>query len=93
MTRGWPPGDFYAKRPEASFSAALRTWVAKDLRGVINDVLLNGDLVSTSFIRAEALDTMIAHNRSGRLDRSKQIWQLLALEFWHKRASRAGVHL
>ncbi len=93
MTRGWLPGDFYAKRPEASFSAALRTWVAKDLREVINDVLLNGDLVSTGFIRPEALDTMIAQNRSGRLDRSKQIWQLLALEFWYKRASRAGVRL
>ena len=32
-------------------------------------------------------------HRSGREDRSKQIWQLLTLEFWYRQTRRAGVGL
>jgi asparagine synthase (glutamine-hydrolysing) len=88
--RAWLP-DEIINRPKASFSAPLRAWVTRDLRELIDDVLVGGELVGTGFIRSEALDALIADDRAGRQDRSKQIWQLLTLELWYRQARKAGV--
>ena len=40
----WLPREI-VYRPKASFSAPLRAWVRNDLREVINDVLVRGELV------------------------------------------------
>ncbi len=88
--RAWLPEEII-NRPKASFSAPLRAWVTRDLRELIDDVLVNGELVGTGFVRPEALNTLIQDDRSGRQDRSKQIWQLLTLELWYRQASKAGV--
>ena len=88
--RAWLP-DEIINRPKASFSAPLRAWVTRDLRELVDDVLVRGELVETGFIRADALQTIIDDDRAGRQDRSKRIWQLLTLELWYRQASRAGV--
>ena len=53
-------------RPKATFSAPLRAWVRNDLREVINDVLVEGELVGSGMIRREALLGLMAdeHARS-----------------------------
>ena len=38
-------------RPKASFGAPLRAWVTNDLGPLIDDVLLNGQLVASGFLR------------------------------------------
>jgi asparagine synthase (glutamine-hydrolysing) len=78
-------------RPKASFSAPLRAWVAHELRPVVDEVLLRGELVSTGFVRRSALMKLVEEERTGREDRSKQIWQLLTLELWLKNATSLGV--
>jgi asparagine synthase (glutamine-hydrolysing) len=88
--RAWLPEEI-VNRPKASFSAPLRAWVTRDLRDLVDDVLVRGELVGTGFIRPEALRAMIEDDRAGRQDRSKQIWQLLTLELWYRQAARAGV--
>jgi asparagine synthase (glutamine-hydrolysing) len=88
----WLPKEIIY-RPKASFSAPLRAWVSHDLRGLIDDVLPRGDLVTTGFLQAEAIDQLLAEDRTGREDRSKQIWQLLTLELWYQQVRRAGVTL
>jgi len=90
--RAWVP-DEAIDRPKASLSAPLRTWVNRDLRELVDDVLLHGELVGTGFLQADELAKVVAADRSGREDRSKQIWQLLTLELWYRQASRAGVSL
>jgi asparagine synthase (glutamine-hydrolysing) len=90
--RTWLP-DEIIDRPKASFSAPLRAWVRRDLRSLVDEALLEGELVRTGFIRREALSAMVIEDRAGRQDRSKQIWQLLTLELWYRQASRAGVSL
>ena len=55
--------------------------------------MLHGELVSSGFVQAAALGTLVADDRAGREDRSKQIWQLLTLELWYRQACRAGVGL
>jgi asparagine synthase (glutamine-hydrolysing) len=88
--RGWIP-DEIIDRPKASFGAPLRAWVSNDLRELVDDVLVSGELVSTGFLRREPLLGLIADQRSGRRDQSKQIWQLLSLELWYRNARAAGV--
>jgi asparagine synthase (glutamine-hydrolysing) len=88
----WLPHEI-VHRPKASFSAPLRSWVTRDLRQVIDDSLLRGELVSTGFLNRPAVSSLVEEHRSGREDRSKQIWQLLTLEFWYGQTRRAGVTL
>ena len=88
--RDWVP-DEIIDRPKASFGAPLRAWVTNDLGPLIDDVLVGGDLVSTGYLRREPLDRLIADQRSGRRDNSKQVWQLLSLELWSRNVRGAGV--
>jgi asparagine synthase (glutamine-hydrolysing) len=88
--RAWLPSEIL-NRPKASFSAPLRAWVSHDLRELVDDVLVGGELVGTGFLARDALGTLIADDRSGRQDRSKQIWQLLTLELWYRNMRTAGV--
>jgi len=88
----WLPNEI-VYRPKASFSAPLRAWVTRDLRDVIDESLLGGELVGTGFLHRPALAALVQDDRSGREDRSKQLWQLLTLEFWYRQARRAGVGL
>ena len=88
--RAWLP-DEIIDRPKASFGAPLRAWVTNDLRELVDDVLLRGELVGGGFLRAEALQRLVEDQRSGRRDQSKQVWQLLSLELWYRNARAAGV--
>jgi asparagine synthase (glutamine-hydrolysing) len=88
--KAWLPAEI-VNRPKASFSVPLRAWVSRDLKELVDDVLLGGELVRTGFLRAEALKEMVGLDRAGRRDNSKQIWHLLTLELWCRQASRAGV--
>jgi asparagine synthase (glutamine-hydrolysing) len=90
--QAWLPNEI-VYRPKASFSAPLRSWVTRDLRDMINDSLLEGELVGTGFLNRPALAALVEEHRSAREDRSKQIWQLLTLEFWYRQTRRAGVGL
>ena len=65
--------------------------MTNDLRELVDDVLLGGELVDSGFLRREPLQRLIEDQRSGRRDESKQIWQLLTLELWYRNARAAGV--
>jgi asparagine synthase (glutamine-hydrolysing) len=86
----WLPAEI-VHRPKASFSAPLRAWVRTDLQELIGDVLVAGELAESGIIRGPALARLIADDRAGREDRSKQIWQLLTLELWYRHARSLGV--
>ena len=86
----WLPKEIIY-RPKASFSAPLRAWVRNDLREVINDVLVNGELTGTGMIQSAALNRLIEAERAGREDNAKQIWQLLSMELWYRDARSKGV--
>lgn len=88
--REWLP-DEIIDRPKASFGAPLRAWVTNDLQELIDDVLLDGELISSGFLRHSPLERLVNDQRSGRRDNAKQIWQLLSLEMWHRNISAAGV--
>jgi asparagine synthase (glutamine-hydrolysing) len=86
----WLPREI-VHRPKASFGAPLRAWVRNDLRELINDVLVGGELVQAGTLRKQALLRLIADDRAGREDYAKQIWQLLSTELWYRQVRGAGV--
>ncbi len=86
----WLPAEI-VHRPKGSFSAPLRAWVGRDLKEVVDDVVLSGELVRSGFVRKAAVERLVADERAGREDRSKQIWQLLTLELWCRQTREAGV--
>ena len=88
----WLPREI-VYRPKASFSAPLRAWVRNDLREVIHEVLVRGELVEAGIIRKAPLTQLIADDQAGREDHAKQIWQLLTLELWYRNARASGVAL
>ena len=90
IAEGWLPQDVI-DRPKASFGAPLRAWVTNDLGPLIDDVLLDGELVGSGFLRRPTVQQMVAEQRSGRTDQSKQLWQLLSMELWYRGARAAGV--
>jgi asparagine synthase (glutamine-hydrolysing) len=81
----WLPPEV-VHRPKASFSAPLRAWVSHDLREVVDDVLLAGRLVRDGLLQGPALHRLVEQDRADRQDRAAQIWQLLTLELWYRRA-------
>src|SRR4051812_49245636 len=86
----WLPSDVL-ERPKASFGAPLRAWVTNDLGPLLDDVLLNGEFVGAGVLQAEPLRQMVADQRTGRRDVSKQLWQLLSMELWYRGVRAAGV--
>jgi len=88
--QNWLP-DEIVHRPKASFGAPLRAWVRGDLRELIGDVLVGGDLVQAGMLRKQAVLRLIADEQAGREDYAKQIWQLLSMELWYRRVRAAGV--
>jgi asparagine synthase (glutamine-hydrolysing) len=86
----WLPSEI-VHRPKASFGAPLRAWVRNDLRELIDDVLVGGELVEAGMLREPALRRLIADERAGRQDNAKQIWQLLSMELWYRQVRAAGV--
>ncbi|MGW1342875.1 asparagine synthase (glutamine-hydrolyzing) [Kribbella sp. NPDC002412] len=86
----WLPKEIIY-RPKASFSAPLRAWVRNDLRELVDDVLLRGELVGSGFLQQAAVQRLVDDERAGREDYSKQIWQLLTLETWTRHMRSLGV--
>jgi asparagine synthase (glutamine-hydrolysing) len=86
----WLPNEI-VHRPKASFGAPLRAWVRNDLKELINDVLVGGELVQLGLLRREPLLRLIADEQAGRDDTAKQIWQLLSMELWYRQVRAAGV--
>jgi asparagine synthase (glutamine-hydrolysing) len=86
----WLPAEI-VHRPKASFGAPLRAWVRNDLREIVPDVLVRGELVGSGVLRGPALQRLIADDQAGRQDNAKQIWQLLSMELWYRNARSLGV--
>ncbi|MBT3162836.1 asparagine synthase (glutamine-hydrolyzing) [Streptomyces sp. Vc74B-19] len=78
-------------RPKGLFSAPLRAWMSRDLAPLVREVVNDGLLVRSGFLRRDALARMVAEDAAGQRDFSKHLWHVLTLEYWYRDAtSRAG---
>jgi len=83
----WLPREI-VYRPKGLFSAPLRAWIRRDLQDMVEDLVAGGNLVTSGMLDKAAVRTLIDDDRSGVADRSKEIWQLLTLELWHRQQSQ-----
>jgi asparagine synthase (glutamine-hydrolysing) len=79
----WLPKEI-VYRPKGLFSAPLRAWIRRDLQEMVEEYVALGHMVDSGMLDKSAVRTMIDEDRSGMTDRSKEIWQLLTLELWHR---------
>lgn len=84
----WLPSEI-VDRPKGLFSAPLRAWVRRDLKEMVDDLLVGGELVETGVLDGSVIREIVASDRRGTEDRSKEIWQLLTLETWFRQARSA----
>ena len=79
----WLPKEI-VYRPKGLFSAPLRAWIRRDLQAMVEEYVALGHMVGSGMLDKSAVRSMIDEDRSGMTDRSKEIWQLLTLELWHR---------
>jgi asparagine synthase (glutamine-hydrolysing) len=77
-------------RPKGLFSAPLRAWMSRDLAPLVREVVNEGALVESGFLRREALQRLVDEDASGQQDRSKHLWHILTLEHWYRSAIVMG---
>jgi asparagine synthase (glutamine-hydrolysing) len=75
-------------RPKGLFSAPLRAWMSRDLAPMMREVVNEGVLVSSGFLRQDALRRLVEEDAAGRQDRSKHLWHILTLEHWYRGATQ-----
>lgn len=83
--------DEVVYRPKGLFSAPLRAWMSRDLAPMVAEIVNDGMVVSSGFLRRDALRRLVAEDSSGYEDRSKHLWHVLTLEHWYRQAKAAGV--
>jgi len=75
-------------RPKGLFSAPLRAWMSRDLAPLVREVVNEGVLVQSGFLRREALQKLVDEDAAGQQDRAKHLWHILTLEHWYRDATR-----
>lgn len=72
------------RQPKAGFGAPIDYWLRHDLAPMVDDLLSEQGLRQRGLFDAGAVRQMICQQRTGRVDWSLQIWQLLTLEIWFR---------
>ncbi len=72
------------RRRKAGFGAPIRTWLRRDLREMVDDLLSPGRIAARGYFDAAAVRRMIEDDRRGSADNTYRLWALLTLEVWHQ---------
>ena len=72
-------------RPKASFTMPIRSWIADDLRSMVDDVLSISVIKRRGILNYEYIREIIEKDRQGLEDNAYRIYQLLTLELWFRR--------
>ncbi|MBI2069788.1 MAG: asparagine synthase (glutamine-hydrolyzing) [Elusimicrobia bacterium] len=69
-------------RPKVGFNVPLNEWFQKELTGMLDDIFFKERRIQA--LNYPAIQELIKEHRQGRFQSAK-IWNLLALELWHRR--------
>jgi asparagine synthase (glutamine-hydrolysing) len=76
--------DRVLRRRKAGFGAPIRTWLRRDLKEMVDDLLSNDVLEARGHFDPQRVRRMISDDRDGNTDNSYRIWALLTLELWQR---------
>jgi asparagine synthase (glutamine-hydrolysing) len=82
MERYLPSNILY--RGKTGFGAPLRSWMQRDLQGVLQDVLGSRRLRERGLFDPQAVATVLNENTTGRADHAYLLYALLTLELWQQ---------
>ncbi len=71
-------------RRKVGFSVPLTPWFLGPLRNFVRDTLLDERSLSRGYYRPEVLRQVVNDHLNAKVDRSRSIWSLLAIEIWHR---------
>jgi len=69
-------------RKKASFGAPIRSWIANELKSMVDELLSEENINKRGFLNYSVVKQMIESDRNGEEDKAYQIYQLLTLELW-----------
>ena len=72
------------QRRKAGFGVPLRTWLRRDLREMVDDLLGEERVKARGYFDPAAIRALVRDDREGRADNTYRIWALLTLELWHQ---------
>jgi asparagine synthase (glutamine-hydrolysing) len=81
--KGIVPDDVLGA-PHIGFGTPLERWLARDLKGMVADLLSADQVARRGLFNPGSVATLVKEHHEGRRDWSHQIWQLLALELWQR---------
>lgn len=71
-------------RPKAGFGAPVRSWLAGDLRPMVDELLSADAVRARGLFRPQEVRRLIDDNLSGAEDNALRVWALLSLELWQR---------
>lgn len=72
------------RRRKAGFGAPIRTWLRRDLREMVDDLLSAERIKARGYFDPMTIQTLVRDDREGRADNTYRIWTLLTLELWQQ---------
>jgi len=76
--------DRIINRPKAPFGAPLRSWIRRDLREMVDDVLSTSALKNRGLFNPVTVRKLIQSDREGKEDNALLIWSILTRELWFR---------
>ncbi len=77
--------DDIIKRPKKGFGIPTGKWLRKELKPMVNQLLGEEFIASQGLFRWQAIRLLIEEHDSGKVDRRKELWTLLAFQSWWDR--------
>ncbi len=77
--------EFALERPKKPFETPILGWFARDLRGNIQDALLDENAYVRALFERPALERLLRDHFSGRAPQVEVVFRLLTLELWAQR--------
>jgi asparagine synthase (glutamine-hydrolysing) len=71
-------------RPKAGFGAPIRSWLQRDLKPLVDDLLSPATVARRGLVDPSEVQRMRRAFQDGTEDNALRIWALLTLELWHQ---------
>ena len=71
-------------RPKAPFSTPLRSWLKKDLKEMVSDLLSENSVKARGIFNPREVMRVIRENQSGKRDHSQLIFRMIVTELWFR---------
>lgn len=71
-------------RSKAPFSVPLRSWISRDLKEMVDDILSPSSLKARGLYNPDTVRKLIDADREGKADNALLIWSILTREMWFR---------